>query len=404
VSAAWRLLEEPAPAGWETRRVGDLVELTNGFPFSSDRFGLSEGLPLVRIRDLFSDEFATFVSGPVPDPVVLRDGDIVIGMDGDFELTVWQRGPAALNQRLCLLRPRAGVAARFIAYALPRHLRVLNDLTYATTVKHLSSFDILSERILCPPADEQRAIADYLDGETAEIDGLISGLKHLLSLTFERHASFRDWMLAADAGERTRRLSSVLSARITDGPHETPEFVDEGVPFLSVDNIFDDQISFEGCRRISEQAHSVYARKSLPRRGDVLLTKAAAVGRVALVETDQVFNVWSPLAILRPDPAVVVPQYLHIALLGGTSQSRMKLASTSNTQENLSMRDLAALRLAVPNLKRQAEVISQVAHSAEAARTVASLVHRQVELLRERRHALITAAITGELQIPGVPA
>jgi type I restriction enzyme S subunit len=71
-------------------------------------------MPLVRIRDLFAKEFSTYVTGPIPPSVVLRDGDIVIGMDGDFETVLWRRGPAALNQRLCLLRPRDGVDARFV--------------------------------------------------------------------------------------------------------------------------------------------------------------------------------------------------------------------------------------------------------------------------------------------------
>lgn len=177
MSGAWPLLGIVSPGpGWEMRRVGDLVDLTNGFPFDSERFGPEGTLPLVRIRDLFLDGFSTYVKGSIPDQVVLRDGDIVIGMDGDFELAVWQRGPAALNQRMCLLRPRAGVDARFVAYALPRHLHVLNDLTYATTVKHLSSFDILSERMLCPPVAVQRGVADYLDAETARIDNLVASL------------------------------------------------------------------------------------------------------------------------------------------------------------------------------------------------------------------------------------
>ena len=314
-------------------------------------------------------------------------------------------GPALVKADCYRLRiDRAKADPRFVAHYLSSAAGGAEALRLAegSTRSRLTLGKALSIPVPDVPPREQRAIADYLDAETGRIDALVSGLKNLLDLALDRHASFRDGMVDADAGVTRRRLSSLLSARITDGPHETPEFVDEGVPFLSVDNMVDDQISFEGCRRISEAAHSIYARKSLPRRGDVLVTKAASVGRVALVDTDQDFNVWSPLAILRPDPAVVLSAYLHIALLGGAVQSRMKLASTSNTQENLSMRDLSALRISVPSLRRQADVVTQVTRSTEAARLTSSALTRQIDLLIERRQALITAAVTGLLEIPGV--
>jgi len=103
---------------------------------------------------------------------MIRDDDIVIGMDGDFNLVTWTRGPAALNQRLCALRPREDVDMRFLAYYLPHVLSVINDLTFSTTVKHLSSMDVLGERLLLPPLSEQRRIADFLDTETGRVDSL----------------------------------------------------------------------------------------------------------------------------------------------------------------------------------------------------------------------------------------
>lgn len=119
MSLAWCIrakdLEPNLPAGWTVRRVGDLVTLVNGHPFDASEFGPSGQLPLVRIRDLLGEEFQTYVSGAVPSRAVLRDGDVVVGMDGDFNLVVWDRGTAALNQRLCILRPRPNVDIRFIA-------------------------------------------------------------------------------------------------------------------------------------------------------------------------------------------------------------------------------------------------------------------------------------------------
>lgn len=95
-------------------------------------------------------------------------------------------------------------------------------------------------------------------------------------------------------------LKFVTSSKVKDGPHETPKFIDDGVPFFSVDSIQDHQVVFEGCRFISSEDHERFSLKCRPRKGDVLLGKAASVGKVAYVNTDKEFNVWSPLAVITP--------------------------------------------------------------------------------------------------------
>ena len=72
-----------------------MVELTNGYPFDSSLFAAEGDYPLVRIRDLVPGELSTWVSGKVPENVILQDGDIVVGMDGDFNVAWWDKGPGA---------------------------------------------------------------------------------------------------------------------------------------------------------------------------------------------------------------------------------------------------------------------------------------------------------------------
>ncbi|WP_181127897.1 MULTISPECIES: restriction endonuclease subunit S [unclassified Rathayibacter] len=190
-----------------TVRIGKFVDLVNGFPFKSDSF-VSEGeMPLVRIRDLLSTEFETFVPrASVPQHVLLRKNDVVVGMDGDFNVRLWDRGEAALNQRLCLLRARANCDPRYVAYVMPAELRAINELTPSTTVKHLSSNDVLSVKVPDLDLDSQRTISDYLDRETGEIDAMIGGLKELT------HA------LQSRAAESTTRLVLGLrSSHASDG-------------------------------------------------------------------------------------------------------------------------------------------------------------------------------------------
>ena len=110
-------------------------------------------------------------------------------MDGDFNVARWKGGTALLNQRVCCLRPRDSIDGQFLYYSLSFPLKVINDLTYSTTVKHLSSYDVKRIRLPYPPVAEQRAIASFLDRETAKIDALVAKKERLIELLQEKRTA-----------------------------------------------------------------------------------------------------------------------------------------------------------------------------------------------------------------------
>jgi type I restriction enzyme S subunit len=402
VTGAWQLLGSAAPAaGWETQRIGDLVELTNGFAFDSDRFGPDGSMPLVRIRDLFLEEFTTYLSGPVPDHVVLRDGDIVIGMDGDFELTVWRRGPAALNQRMCLLRPRPGVDARFVAYAMTRHLRVVNDLTYATTVKHLSSFDILSERILCPPDDGQRSIADYLDAETARIDTLVEARRRMLRLLDQRLDGYMTLTLDRhDWPSVPLKWKTRVTVGIVIRPAEL--YAETGVPCLRGVNVEPGAITDSDLVFISPEANIANA-KSILGEGDVVVVRTGNAGAAAVVPTWAAGANCVDLLIVK-HAATIDPRFLEVVLNSAAIRRQIEEKSVGALQAHFNTESLAALRVPIPDREQQTEVLAGIDAARAQADAMRIALARQIGLLVERRQALITAAVTGQLNIPGIAA
>ena len=125
------------PEHWPIRRIGEITSVVNGFPFESEYFVLGGGIPLVRIRDLDRAETEVNYIGPVAEEAWIEPGDVIVGMDGDFNVARWRGQRALLNQRMCCLRPQVGSDPAFISYLLPFPLKVINDLTYSTTVKHL---------------------------------------------------------------------------------------------------------------------------------------------------------------------------------------------------------------------------------------------------------------------------
>lgn len=159
--------------GWKIVPAKFFMRVQAGYPFDSERFDNSQGIPLIRIRDITSGHTETFYNGDYPEEYVVHNNDLLVGMDGDFNVRWWQGGEAVLNQRCCRIFAQKGLILRYFYFLLPFYLKRVNELAYSTTVKHLANGDIGNADICLPPEDEQTAIAAYLDSKCAAIDAII---------------------------------------------------------------------------------------------------------------------------------------------------------------------------------------------------------------------------------------
>lgn len=147
-----------------TVKLGDVVQITSGFAFPSSGFSTEEGIPLVRIRDVTRGVSETRYVGPFDEDFVVNDGDLLVGMDGEFNAALWRGGRALLNQRVCRLVPDPSrLDFGFLRHVLPRELKAIEDRTPFVTVKHLSVKDIRAIVLALPTLAEQRRIATILD-------------------------------------------------------------------------------------------------------------------------------------------------------------------------------------------------------------------------------------------------
>lgn len=150
--------------------LGSVTKIINGFPFKSDAFG-TEGHSVIRIRDVTRGFTNTRFNGEAPAGFWVERGDLIVGMDGDFQTAFWRSDRALLNQRVCKIVPDdARIDRRYLAYVLPGYLELINANTPSVTVKHLSSRTLASIPVPLPPLERQRRIADRIDELFAEID------------------------------------------------------------------------------------------------------------------------------------------------------------------------------------------------------------------------------------------
>ncbi|MEU0990717.1 restriction endonuclease subunit S [Streptomyces sp. NPDC005953] len=179
---------------WERVQLGAIADVLNGFAFKSHSFNhAGDGLPLIRIRDVSRGATETYYSGAYESQYLVKSGDIIVGMDGDFRVATW-RGPAALlNQRVCKLtiRDKGYYDPRFLVLVLQGYLDAIEAATSSVTVKHLSSRSVQEIPLPLPPLAEQHRIVEELEDHLSRLDAAT----HSLVTTELRLSSLRASLL-----------------------------------------------------------------------------------------------------------------------------------------------------------------------------------------------------------------
>ena len=193
-----------------------------------------------------------------------------------------------------------------------------------------------------------------------------------------------------------RRVSDIVATPITDGPHLTPRFTSEGIPFLSVNNLVDNRIDTASLRYISLEDHREYSRKCRPQKWDVLIGKAASVGKVAIVDFDWEFNIWSPIAVIRVGPPNL-PLYVFYALQAPAVSRQIEYFTNSSSQGNIGMKDIGRLVLAMPPPDEQHTITEALSNVDELLAALDALIAKK----RAIKRAAMQQLLTGRARLPG---
>ena len=424
------------PAHWDVRRLKTIasVRLSNVDKHSEKG---QVAVKLCNYVDVYYNDLITadldFMSATAPPEQVrwflLRVGDVLITKDSEswkdiaVPAVVREDLPDVLcGYYLAHITPGADLDGRFLA----RQFSAIGTRDqFYVAANGITRFGLGGDGIRTgvfpvAPIEEQRAIADFLDRETAKIDALVARKERLIELLQEKRTALITRAVTRgldpnvpmkDSGvEWLRRLPSHwtglplkrwVATKITDGPHETPEFLDEGVQFISADAVSGGRIDFNRRRGfISERAHKDYSRKCGPVRDDILVCKSGATtGKLAMVEVDFEFSIWSPLALVRADARRVRPRFLALALESRYVQEQIRRTWSAGTQPNISMADLEQLFIAAPSIAEQDQILGWLGLEAGAFGEVEAKVCEAIDYFKEFRTALISAAVTGKIDV-----
>lgn len=322
------------------------------------------------------------------------------------------------NQSMAAIIPSRKVHSRFLYWWLSKNYSNLRNLAGGEARDGLN-LDLLGS-VPCPllPLPEQQSIAPFLDRETGHIDALISKKQQLVELLKEKRSALIsravtkglnpkvkmkpsgvEWLGEVPEHWKIERLRR-MSNRVTDGAHISPDLSSNEYPFVSTVDIKDGKINFEDCIKTSSECYEYLERNGCkPFENDILFSKDGTVGRTAVVDFVKEFVVASSLVIISPNRKQIVSKFLDYWLNGSLLQQNVLLQVSGAALRRISVEKIGRLPVVLPPLSEQTQISSFLDRETSKLDALISKVEQAIVTLKEYRTALISAAVTGKIDV-----
>ena len=348
--------------GWVYIALSSVCKVQNGFAFNSKLFNeTNNGLPLVRIRDIKRGYSLTYTDEACSNDFYVEDGDMLIGMDGDFNIGEWKGGHALLNQRVCKLIPSEKILAKFIFYFIPEALQRINDKTAFSTVKHLSSKQI--NAILLPnlPLSEQQSIVDYLDSAFAKIDAMKANAEKALNEAKALFQASLKEMLEPKEGWEEKILGDIAEDS-ADGPfgsnlkkeHYTTQ---KEVRIIQLSNIGEDGWREENTKYTTFE-HLKDISRSEVEPNDIVIAKMMPAGRAILCPSHEPKFVLSSDAVKIKLKRGIETRFILHSINSPYFRNEVYENVTGSGRVRTSLTKLRACRIYLPSILEQQSIVA----------------------------------------------
>ncbi len=269
----------------------EVCTIQYGFPFDSAKFSDSDGMPLIRIRDVVRGYSETYTTEEYKSEYIVHENDLLIGMDGEFNIAKWGKTPALLNQRVCRLAPKDSIDKDYLFYFMPIALKRIEEKTPFVTVKHLSAKELNKIEIPVLPLEEQRKIAETLskvdkliafrDQQLAKLDELVKA--RFVEMFGDCKTNPKNWKTKA-----LEKIANVGSSKRVF----VEELQDSGIPFYrgtEIGALAEKKVVKPELFITEEHYKQLCESTGKPQKGDLLMPSICPDGRIWIVDTDEPF-------------------------------------------------------------------------------------------------------------------
>ena len=270
------------------KRLADICDIQYGYAFDSKCFTEDSSYPqLVRIRDVKRGYSETYYSGNYPEEYILSEGDLLIGMDGEFNIARWKCSGALLNQRVCKLTTKVGTNEEYLRFAMLKSLKEIEQRTAFVTVKHLSAKELNKLELDVPELNKQDKIADTLSRLERVIEARkeeLEKLDELIKARFvEMFGSIHDGKFEMKTlPEIVRNDKNSIKRGPFGGALKKDDFVDEGYLVYEQRHAIHNDFDYAKYYITQEKYEDMIGFKVVP--GDLIIScSGVTLGRIAEV-------------------------------------------------------------------------------------------------------------------------
>ena len=270
------------------KRLADICDIQYGYAFDSKCFTEDSSYPqLVRIRDVKRGYSETYYSGNYPEEYILSEGDLLIGMDGEFNIARWKCSGALLNQRVCKLTTKVGTNEEYLRFAMLKSLKEIEQRTAFVTVKHLSAKELNKLELDVPELTKQDKIADTLSRLERVIEARkeeLEKLDELIKARFvEMFGSIHDGKFEMKTlPEIVRNDKNSIKRGPFGGALKKDDFVDEGYLVYEQRHAIHNDFDYAKYYITQEKYEDMIGFKVVP--GDLIIScSGVTLGRIAEV-------------------------------------------------------------------------------------------------------------------------
>lgn len=357
----------------------EVCTIQYGFPFDSAKFSDSDGMPLIRIRDVVRGYSETYTTEEYKSEYIVHENDLLIGMDGEFNIAKWGKTPALLNQRVCRLAPKDSIDKDYLFYFMPIALKRIEEKTPFVTVKHLSAKELNKIEIPVLPLEEQRKIAETL----SKVDELIAFRDQQLAKLDELVKARFVEMFGESEYPRNSLISLIIEgAGLSYGIVQPGDDGTGDMGVLRPVDFADGKIKTDSIKYIDRSLGDGFKKTEL-NGNELLITVRGTTGITAL--TDSRFkgmNVTRGIAVIRYDKKKVDPIYLNEYIKMEKSQQYIKEHTRGATLQQINLSELRDLEIVIPPLPLQRVFATFVEHVDQQKQTVQQSLEK-LELLKK---------------------
>ena len=421
------------PEHWEVKRLRSTVTSSQNGVWGDEPDGLHD-IACVRVADFNRVSFRVDIEDPTFRSVELRvasarglkEGNLLLEKSGGGEnqpvgaVVLFDHAmPAVCSNFVARVVLAGGFDPKFMTYlhAALYSLRInTRHIKQSTGIQNLDSASYLDEAVGLPCETEQCAIVSFLDRETARIDALVAKKQRLIELlqekrtalitravtkgldpTFPMKDSGVEWLGEIPEHWEVMPLSRRI-VRITYGFTNPMPVAVTGPYMLTALDIGDGEILYDHARCTSESAfETLLTDKSRPKAGDLLITKDGTLGRVAVADNTRMC-INQSIALLRFHPSIDI-RFMQYLLRAVPYQERMAFEAGGTAIKHIYITRLARMSIAFPGRKEQCCIAVYLDKKIEKTDALISKVRTAIDRLQELRTALISAAVTGKIDV-----